>query len=314
MSLNNIASKLLIKYVVFIITYFITFVFILIVSSPLTLTISYLVTYILGSGYELLSSLILIFIIFSIQAYTVYKHSRQNLDSVIQEVTPEGYKIEEINLSRENNNPDNERIRKIFLKAKIKLKLAKDKHIRLIRVCGYEQFNAFAISNLNGENVVVIYDGLLHLQNREIQVIIGHEFGHIINKDSIMKTVQFSTLNTVTYMSNISVTILNIWIKISNIHPIISLFIIPVVLSFKIINFIVHAVIPYLEYITQIGNRQAEYIADFYGAKSTSIENAINTFEIMKSLETTDDTPLYLRLLNEHPPTSKRVAFLKSLK
>jgi len=312
--INNIVSKLFLKYIIFVITYFITFIFILIVSSPLSITLSYLVTYILGSGYEVLSSLILLLIIFSMQAYIVYKHSRQSLDNIIQEITPDGYKIGEINLSRKNNNPDNERIRKIFLKAKIKLKLAKDKHIRLVRVCGYEQFNAFAISNLAGENVVVIYDGLLHLQNREIQVIIGHEFGHIINKDSIMKTVQFSTLNTVAYMSNVSVAILNIWIKIGNIHPLISLFVIPFVLSFKILNFIVHAVMPYLEYITQIGNRQAEYIADFYGAKSTSVENAINTFEIMKSLETTDDIPLYLRLLNEHPPTSKRIAFLKSLK
>ncbi len=48
----------------------------------------------------------------------------------------------------------------------------------MYRVKGYNILNAFAISNIKRECIIVIYDGLLNLNNREIQSIIGHEMGH----------------------------------------------------------------------------------------------------------------------------------------
>ena len=49
-------------------------------------------------------------------------------------------------------------------------------------------FNAYAMSNLKGQAAIVVYDGLYNsLSFEALKSVIGHEMGHIINKDTIFK-------------------------------------------------------------------------------------------------------------------------------
>jgi len=61
--------------------------------------------------------------------------------------------------------------------------------------------NAFALSDFNNRCVVGITEGLLARLNRaQLEAVIGHEFGHILNGDSKMTTVTSSLFSVYTVM------------------------------------------------------------------------------------------------------------------
>lgn len=79
----------------------------------------------------------------------------------------------------------------------------------------------------------------------------------------------------------------------------------------RLINFS----LPIIEYISAFGRRHAEYIADYYGAKSSSSEDMINALKYFLTLDdnSPDTSVTLLKLLSSHPPTEDRINIYKQM-
>jgi len=258
-----------------------------------------------------------LFIIPFVVIYNFYSYSKKDLLSIVQEELPNEHTMEEIYINKENNDKDSERVRKIVLKSKIKLGIKKEWPIKVYRVKGYNILNAFAISNIKRECIIVIYDGLLNLNNREIQSIIGHEMGHILNRDSLIKILQFSALSTVTELSNLSIKLVNGLSRVGGGNIFMFLLVGMGSFFFGLMIRLIHFIMPVFNYIIAFGNRQAEYIADQYGVMASSKDSMVNSLTIIEDLEknqATEKASALMSLLNEHPATSKRISAINNSK
>lgn len=220
---------------------------------------------------------------------------------------------EEIDLNKESDKSTTEKIRVAFNNAKEQLNLKDD--VILIR-SKEEIFNAFAISNLNG-NAVVVFDGLAKsISQKELQAVIGHELGHIKNKDSLHKMIDFSIVYYVPYVQYATDVFAT---KLHNLFsgiPLLPLFTLPLVLASRIMFFILNLLNKILNFIRAFSSKQAEHLADYAGMISSPENSMIEALEVIKNIEDSQKSneSLLMRALAEHPATEKRIDYLKNLK
>jgi Zn-dependent protease with chaperone function len=175
-------------------------------------------------------------------------------------------------------------------------------------------FNAYAMSNLKGQAAIVVYDGLYNsLSFEALKSVIGHEMGHIINKDTIFKLFNFSFQYNIVRFKNYSFIIMNFIQKMSNSIPFLGLFFLIYNLAYRLLVTITDLVLYINNMIQYFGYKQFEYIADNIGAKVTSNKIMIETLTIMKDLEDENksDVNILMTLLSEHPKTENRIKKLK---
>lgn len=213
-----------------------------------------------------------------------------------------------------SNDATSERIRLAFIKARSRLSMGKEK-ITIIR-SHQNEFNAAAISSFK-DSVVVVYDGLtLNVDDEKLVAVIGHELGHIKNKDSLQKVFLFAIQYFVPFASILSngiiVGIYNSLIKAKNTG--INLVGVALYITFRVIFFSVSVSLWINKYINAFAFKQSEYIADQCGAVASSKQAMINLLEHISLNEGNQKSvsPLYL-LLAEHPKTTKRIKFIKSI-
>ncbi len=312
---KKLISKQWLKYLTTALILCIVSFMLLIVASPLLFIISLIGKYIfsLDDFWQSAMNYTMFLSIFAFVLFRFYQISSQSLYQTVIDSVPEGYAVEKIDIGHENNDVNIERIRKIFLKSKIKLGIGKDWPIELYRVKGYEMLNAFAISNIKKESFIVIYDGILGLENREIQAIIGHEIGHIINRDSLMFMLNSASQESINILSNISLKVLNASRNVVARVPFYGIVFFFSTLVLEMIIRLINFSLPIIEYISAFGRRHAEYIADYYGAKSSSSEDMINALKYFLTLDdNSPDTSSLLKLLSSHPPTEDRIKYLKA--
>lgn len=168
----------------------------------------------------------------------------------------------------------------------------------------------FAISNIKGDSVITVFDGIYHsMPKEEFKAVIGHELGHIINKDSLFKVINFAFQINIVKFKNYSFTVMNTIQNISNKIPFLGFLVLMYNLSFRIIVFIIDMIIKINELIMIFSYKQAEYIADSIGAKSTNKQTMINSLTIIKEMENNNHNQqsFLMNLLSEHPKTQNRI-------
>lgn len=191
----------------------------------------------------------------------------------------------------------------------VKNKLNYKKNIKVVRVVS-DNVNAFAISNIKGDSVITVFDGIYHsMPKEEFKAVIGHELGHIINKDSLFKVINFAFQINIVKFKNYSFTVMNTIQNISNKIPFLGFLVLMYNLSFRIIVFIIDMIIKINEVIMIFSYKQAEYIADSIGAKSTNKQTMINSLTIIKEMENNNHNQqsFLMNLLSEHPKTQNRI-------
>lgn len=237
---------------------------------------------------------------------------RKNIKTLVLENLELNSEIEEIDLNKESNDLVAEKLRKAFINAKKNLNLSDD--VILIR-SKENIFNAFAISNLNGK-AVVVFDGLSKdISFEELQAVIGHELGHILNKDSLHKMIDFSIVYFVPYIEYgtnlLSVKLFNLLSRV----PITVFFTFPLLIAVKIIFFIIRGLNWLLNFVRSYASKQAEHLADYAGMISSPENSMINALEVIKNIEDVKKTndSILMKLLAEHPKTEKRISYLKNI-
>ena len=210
-----------------------------------------------------------------------------------------------------------EKIRSAFLKAKEKLGFHKT-DVLLIRLSD-DVFNAYALSNSKQEAAIVVYDGLAdNVSEEHLQAVIGHEIGHIMNRDSQLKMAlyasQYYIPSAVYYADTLNIKVHNFLASFKN--AFVTLISMIWVLTYRIMITLVNLGMWVVHAVTAFGNKQSEYIADHSGANASSRESMIGVLELIDSLEqrqekTTVRSAL-LQVLAEHPKTQNRIDNLRS--
>ncbi len=175
-------------------------------------------------------------------------------------------------------------------------------------------FNAYAMSNLKGQATIVVYDGLYNsLSFDALKSVIGHEFGHIINKDTIFKLFNFSFQYNIFRFKKYSFIVMDFIQNMSNKIPFLGLFFLIYNLVYKLLVALTDLVLYINNMIQHFGYKQFEYIADNIGAKVTNNQTMIDTLTLMKDLEDKNksDVNILMTLLSEHPKTENRIKKLK---
>lgn len=237
---------------------------------------------------------------------------RKDIRELVYENLELHNEIEEIDLNSESDKSTTERIRIAFNDAKKQLEL--EDNVILIR-SKEDLFNAFAISNLNG-NAVVVFDGLAkNISKKELQAIIGHELGHIKNKDSLHKLIDFSIvyyIPHVQYATDLFATKLN---NLTRGIPILPLLTLPLLLGSKLMFLYLNLLNKVLNFIRAFSSKQAEHLADYAGMLSSEENSMIEALETIKNIEDSQKSndSLLMRALAEHPATEKRINYLKNI-
>lgn len=112
------------------------------------------------------------------------------VDLIIESLNVQG-EIEVIDISTQYNDELTEKIRWAYINAKNNLEF--DENVILIRATD-NIINAFALSNIKNQSAIVVFDGLTNkLSLDELQAVIGHEIGHIMNNDSAQKVLMYAS-------------------------------------------------------------------------------------------------------------------------
>ena len=255
----------------------------------------------------LIPFLVTIFLVFKMLHKDILNLVSENLD---ESGTP-------ILLDAKENQEDeiNKKIVNAFNKAKDKLKI--NKEIKLIRMVNSSYVNAFAIGNTKGEAAIVVFDELAkHADEEMMQSIIGHELGHIKNKDSITSVILYSNQYALPILENISDRISYFTLNITKEIPFVNFGAVMLLYLYKFITLI--TVVPGF-WITHAINlfisRESEHLADKAGVKASSKETMLKTLKFLSSIE--GETPkkgsLLEFLASTHPSTNKRIKYINKI-
>ena len=255
----------------------------------------------------LIPILVVIFLVFKILNKDILHLVSENLDE----------SGDPILLDPNENQEDeiNQKIVTAFNKAKDKLKI--NKEIKLIRMVGSPYINAFAIGNTKGEAAIVVFDELVkNTDQKMIQAVIGHELGHIKNKDTITNIILYANQYAIPILSNMSDKINNIVLRILKDIPYINLLAVMAHVSYKVIsititvpgNWITHT-------INLFVSRESEHLADKAGVEASSKETMLKTLKFLSSIEdeNSNTNSLLEFLASTHPPISKRIEYISNL-
>ncbi|MCT7471179.1 M48 family metalloprotease [Aliarcobacter cryaerophilus] len=306
------------KYLSLILSFFILSISLWVISLPVLMLLNYLLIYL--TKYEKLISyslahqinmvIFLLPIIFTI--VTTLKIVFTDILVLIKdELLKEEDEIIILNLNETYKDLTSNDIVKMVNEVRSQLNCKMD--INILRVKS-NIFNAYAMSNLKGQAAIVVYDGLYNsLSFEALKSVIGHEMGHIINKDTIFKLFNFSFQYNIVRFKNYSFIIMNFIQKMSNSIPFLGLFFLIYNLAYRLLVTITDLVLYINNMIQYFGYKQFEYIADNIGAKVTSNKIMIETLTIMKDLEDENksDVNILMTLLSEHPKTENRIKKLK---
>ena len=306
------------KYLALILSFLILSISLWVISFPVLILLNYVLIYL--TKYERIINYnlayyinILIFllpIIFTIM--TTLKIVFTDIIVLIKnELLNEEDEIIILDLNKTHKDSTSNDIVKIVNEVKSKLNCKMD--INVLRVKS-NIFNAYAMSNLKGQAAIVVYDGLYNSLSLEaLKSAIGHELGHIINKDTIFKLLNFSFQYNIVRFKKYSFIIMNFIQNMSNKIPFLGWFFLIYNLAYRLLVAITDLVLYINNMIQHFGYKQFEYIADNIGAKVTNNQTMIDTLTLMKDLEDKNksDVNILMTLLSEHPKTENRIKKLK---
>jgi Zn-dependent protease with chaperone function len=212
-------------------------------------------------------------------------------------------------------DPINEKIKNVFIEAKKKLNISKN--IYLIRVKEEENVNAFAVSNIKGEGAIVVFDGLAkNIDDKLLKAVIGHELGHIKNKDSITHIMLYSSQNLIYSLYNLTNRFSFIINRLSSIIPILGIFVTLFLGIYNLFAIFVISISSFIvKYINLFESRESEYLADKVGANVSSKESMVEILSMLDKLEQNSNKRkkifnLFDFLKSTHPSYEKRIANL----
>gem|GEM_PF-5246616 len=249
-------------------------------------------------------------------AFRFYIISGQSAKELVKnELVSEGTATE-IDTQLVSDDEINERIRNAFNDAREKLGM-QTTPIVLMRSTE-NAFNAFALSSRK-DNVIVVFDGLTKsVSDQKLQAVIGHELGHIKNKDSLQKIMLFSIQYFIPYAA--------VWSNrmVYSIHAFaskgrvwwITLSTMVVLMGFRFAMLFVRFSLWANNFINAYAFKQSEHLADHIGANASSKQDMIDVLRIIEESENNSDqkpSALYA-LLAEHPKTADRINFIQNIR
>jgi heat shock protein HtpX len=210
------------------------------------------------------------------------------------------------------------RLHRIVEKLAMKANIPKPK----VAIVNSPQPNAFATGRGPGNAVVAATTGLLTLMNEdEVEAVMGHEIGHVVNRDILIATIAAAVATAITYLAYFALLLVFRGRNGANVALGIAIFMLA----------------PITASLIQLAiSRTREYLADYTSAVLTGkpqalisalrkIENAIlrgyelNAPQITASLwisnpfrkEISGET--IAEWFSTHPPVSKRIEKLKEI-
>jgi Zn-dependent protease with chaperone function len=259
----------------------------------------------------------LILPIILVAAYVVLNLYKDIEKLAVSEMDPESTPIL-LNPNEKQDDEVNQKIVNAFNKAKEKLGI--DKEVKIFRLKDSPYINAYALSNLKGENAIIVLDGILKLLNeKELQAVIGHELGHIKNKDSLLSVILFASQYVIDrlgyYSTKLNAFLMNTVAKDRDLSFWIKLTVVLATGAQMLINFIILVPGQYiLRFINLSISREKEYLADKIGAEASSIEDMASALKKIAGDQIKQKTPLLEFLASTHPPVDKRIQHLIELK
>jgi heat shock protein HtpX len=234
------------------------------------------------------------------------KVSREDVGDIItNELAQSGVAIK---IFKDGSNELEKRVLKATNEAKQTLNCKNDISLYIIKE---DIFNAFAISNLKKESAIAVYEGLINsTSDEQLKAIIGHEIGHIMNKDSLYKLLHYATQSIMPLIIHYSDLALAYTNKVLINIPYIGLLAVLYRISYHITVWIISAVMKLNSFIQILSYKQSEYLADFMGAKATSSGSMVDTLELIKTMEASigiEKRTALASLLAEHPSTENRI-------
>ena len=304
--------KKTIKIFSILLTYFVSLIVLYLISMPF-IYIGSTIILILNDNknlfYLIIGILIVLLPIILLTFFTFKELKKSILDFLNEELEVDNENVE-FYIVNENQLKDIYDKKLLNYIKDIKRKLNYQKEVLIIRARNSNIVNAFAISNLSGE-AIVVYDGILkNFTEGEIKAILGHEFGHLKNRDSLYKIMIYSMNYVYPYIDRLNYTVINFLKNIPYINLLALIFVINDSLI-KVLNRFL--VVPLITVILQFSSRQAEFLADEIGARVTMPKYMINALKRISENEQKNDN-LLMKILSTHPPTQKRIEYLKNLK
>lgn len=261
-------------------------------------------------------SLGIIFGPFILVVYKFYSITNERIiDLIITELAIQGDAIV-LDINKSYEDPLNEKIKNAFLKAKKALNF--DTHDVLLVRATDNNFNAFALSNLKKESAIVVFDGVAHsLNDDQLQAVVGHEIGHIMNHDSSQKVLMFASQYYIPYAKYYSAIVSQKIVELSERYDSrLSLLLTLLLFVYKLYSYAIIFALWITNFINAFAYKQAEYLADYHGAKSSSYASMIEALQIIQRIEesyTDHHESILLKMLAEHPETSKRIKYLEEI-
>lgn len=284
-----------------------------IVGAPILLLVAYAVMELLrGTIGEYLVLVVLLAPVILIvkKFFTIMK--TDIVDLVVESLHVQG-EVGVIDLDTRYDDEITEKIRVAYLNAKKNLEF--DEDVMLIRATD-NVVNAFALSNMKDQSAIVVFDGLSYqLSLEELQAVIGHEIGHIIHNDSAQKVLMYASQYYVPfaeyYSTNLIIKIHNFAANIGN--PFITLCTSLFLLLFRLQVLVVKFGLWITNFVNAFAYKQAEHLADYKGALSSSSIAMISALESITGDNDEEHESVLLKMLAEHPDTDVRIEYLKNL-
>lgn len=267
---------------------------------------------VVGNAIKITSNLLPIL---AIVIFVVSQLHKDILKMAEENLTTEGEAIL-LDPTQKQNNEIDQKIVDAFNEAKKRLGVEKD--IKLIRIKNEPLVNAFAISNLKGEGAIVVYDGIAQADKEVLQAVIGHELGHIKNKDSFVTVLLYANQYAVPLLENYSMKLLNLFNELGKGIPWVGFTILAVALSYKLTLYMI--LLPgklITHFINLHVSRQQEYLADKAGVEASSKEAMLTLLKYFAQMEEEGQKPKVSQmvefLMSTHPPAKQRIEYVKNL-
>jgi len=260
----------------------------------------------------LLPILLLGFIVFKILHKDILQLASEELDESGKPIL--------INPEEEQNDEINKKIVNAFKKAKRNLGIEKD--VKLIRMVNSPYVNAFAISNTKGESAIVVFDGLATsdmVTEDMIQAVIGHELGHVKNKDSITNITLYANQYALPILEDWGNKINSFALNFAKDIPWVGLVLASGIFSYRVATLMIVFPAKYIiHFINLFVSRQSEHLADKAGVEASSKDAMLKVLKFLDKIENENSeakkkSSLYEFLVSTHPPTQKRIEYINNL-